>query len=216
MKTTFFSILMMLSACFLGSCNNNSKEKGDTPKAKTEVKVMANKTIHVYFFEGFNKSLGENTLNKLKETFDSVAFEGTIPFPDSAYYAPRQRYKADKLVKHLRQLQASNSELVVGFSPKDISDKVHGYDDFGVMGWTRHSLRSSVVSIHRLADKSRLQEDFVKLVLHELGHADGLPHCKKSTTCYMRDANKQNHFPELFGFCDKCTKHLKSKGWKLQ
>lgn len=215
MKTTFFSILMMLSACFLGSCNNNSKEKVDAHKAKTEVKVMANKTIHVYFFEGFNKSLGENTLNELKETFDSVAFEGTIPFPDSAYYAPRQRYKADKLVKHLRHMQASNSELVVGFSPKDISDKVHGYDDFGVMGWTRHSLRSSVVSIHRLADKSRLQEDFVKLVLHELGHADGLPHCKESTTCYMRDANKQNHFPELFGFCDKCTKHLKSKGWKL-
>ncbi len=206
---------MMLSACFLGSCNNNKKEKVDAHKAKTEVKVKAKKTIHVYFFEGFNKSLGENTLNKLKETFDSVAFEGTIPFPDSAYYAPRQRYKADKLVKHLRHLQASSSELVVGFSPKDISDKVHGYDDFGVMGWTRHSLRSSVVSTHRLADKSRLHEDFVKLVLHELGHADGLPHCKESTTCYMRDANKQNHFPELFGFCDKCTKHLKSKGWSF-
>lgn len=205
---------MMLSACFLGSCNNNSKDKVDAHKAKTEIK--AKKTLHVYFFEGFNKSLGENTLNELKETFDSVAFEGTIPFPDSAYYAPRQRYKADKLVKHLRHLQPSNSELVVGFSPKDISDKVHGYDDFGVMGWTRHSLRSSVVSTHRLADKSRLQEDFVKLVLHELGHADGLPHCKESSTCYMRDANKQNHFPELFGFCDKCTKHLKSKGWKLQ
>lgn len=205
---------MMLSACFLASCNSNSKEKVDAHKAKTE--VMAKKTVHVYFFEGFNKSLGENTLNELKKTFDSVAFEGTIPFPDSAYYAPRQRYKADKLVKHLRQLQVSSSELVVGFSPKDISDKVHGYDDFGVMGWTRHSLRSSVVSTHRLADKSRLQEDFVKLVLHELGHADGLPHCKESTTCYMLDANKQNHFPELFGFCNKCTKHLKSKGWKLQ
>ena len=44
MRTTFFSILMMLSACFLGSCNNNSKEKGDTPKAKTEVKTK--KTVH--------------------------------------------------------------------------------------------------------------------------------------------------------------------------
>ena len=89
MRTTFFSILMMLDACCVRSCNNNSKEKCDTHKAKTEVK--AKKTVHVYFFEGFNKSLGENTLNKLKETFDSVAFEGTIPFPDSAYYAPRQR-----------------------------------------------------------------------------------------------------------------------------
>lgn len=202
---------MMLSACFLGSCNN--KVKGDSPKAKTEVK--AKKTVHVYFFEGFNKSLGENSLNELKETFDSVAFEGTIPFPDSAYYAPRMRYKADKLVKHLRHLQASTSDLVVGFSPKDISDRIHDYDDYGVMGWTRHSLRSSVVSTYRLSDQSMLQEDFVKLVLHELGHADGLPHCNNSSSCYMRDANKKNHFPELTGFCEKCSKHLTSKNWNF-
>ena len=60
---------MMLSACFLGSCNNNKKEKVDAHKAKTEVKVKAKKTVHVYSFEGFNKSLGENTLNELKETW---------------------------------------------------------------------------------------------------------------------------------------------------
>ena len=206
-----FTTLMLLALFFFCSCNNGSPAKQSEPK-KT---VKTAKTIHVYFFEGFDTFLGDKTIAKLQNTFDSVAFEGVIPFPDSAYYAPRKRYKADKLVKHLRQLQSSTSELVVGFSPKDISDRVHGYEDYGVMGWTRHSLRSSVVSTHRLSDKSSLHEDFIKLVLHELGHADGLPHCKNSETCYMRDANKKNHFPELTGFCDKCTKHLTSKHWTV-
>lgn len=213
MKITLYTLFLMFSMQLFVSCNNKDEAK----EAKTEVKTASKrqKTVHVYFFEGFNKTLGNYTISELRQTFDSVSFEGVIPFPDSAYYAPRNRYKADKLVKHLRQLQASPSELVVGFSPKDISDRVHGYEDFGVMGWTRHSLHSSVVSTHRLADKSRLQSDFVKLVLHELGHADGLPHCKNSVSCYMKDANKQNHFPELDGFCDKCKTHLSKRGWNL-
>lgn len=211
MRIKNFTALMLIVLCFLCSCNNGNTTK----QSATKKTVKTEKTIHVYFFEGFDTTLGNKTIAQLQSTFDTVVFEGVIPLPDSAYYAPRNRYKADKLVKHLRHLQSSTSELVVGFSPKDISDRVHGYDDYGVMGWTRHSLRSSVVSTHRLTDKSRLQEDFVKLVLHELGHADGLPHCKNSSACYMRDANKKNHFPELTGFCDKCMKHLTSKNWKL-
>lgn len=213
MKAILYALFLTLSMHTLVSCSNKKDTKGTKTEAKSESQHL--KTIHVYFFEGFNKTLGNNTISELRQTFDSVSFEGVIPFPDSAYYAPRNRYKADKLVKHIRQLQASPSELVVGFSPKDISDRIHGYEDFGVMGWTRHSLHSSVVSTHRLADKSRLQSDFVKLVLHELGHADGLPHCKNSVSCYMRDANKKNHLPELDGFCDKCKTHLSKRGWNL-
>lgn len=175
MKAILYALFLTLSIHTLVSCSNKEETKG----TKTEVKLesQSQKTVHVYFFEGFNKTIGNNTISELRQTFDSVSFEGVIPFPDSAYYAPRNRYKADKLVKHLRQRQTS-SELVVGFSPKDISGRVHGYDDFGVMGWTRVPLHSAVVSTYRLGDKSRLQIDFVKLVLHELGHADGLPHVR--------------------------------------
>lgn len=212
MKAILYTLFLALSMYTVVSCTNKKETKETKTKVKSESQRL--KIVHVYFFEGVNQSLGDNTIKELKHTFDSVAFEGVIPLPDSAYYTPRNRYKADKLVKHLRQLHAS-SELVVGFSPKDISDRVHGYEDFGVMGWTRISLHSSVVSTFRLADKRRLQTDFVKLVLHELGHADGLPHCKNSSSCYMRDANKQNHFPELNGFCDKCKEHLIKHGWKF-
>lgn len=173
------------------------------------------KTVHVYFFEGFDQSLGEVTINELKQIFDSVAFEGVIPFPDSAYYAPRSRYRADKLIRHIRTLQSSPSELVIGFSSKDISCRVHGYEDFGVMGLTIIPLYTAVVSTYRLKVKSRLQSDFLKITLHELGHADGLHHCKNDVTCYMRDANGQNHFPELDGFCERCEEHLLKRGWKF-
>lgn len=191
---------------------NNQTERLSMHKELTKENA---KTVHVYFFEGFDQSLGEVTINELKQTFDSVAFEGVIPFPDSSYYAPRCRYKADKLIRHLRTLQPSLSELVIGFSSKDISCRVHDYEDFGVMGLAIIPLHTAVVSTYRLKVKSRLQSDFLKLTLHELGHADGLHHCKNDMTCYMRDANGQNHFPELDGFCERCKEHLLKCGWKF-
>lgn len=207
MKTKFLFLTLLLMACVLISCFVSCVHK--------ELTKENAKTVHVYFFEGFDQPLGEVTMNELKQMFDSVAFEGIIPLPDSAYYAPRSRYKADKLIRHLRTLQSSSSDLVIGFIPTDISCRVHGYEDFGVMGLTILPLHAAVVSTYRLKDKSRLQSDFLKLTLHELGHADGLHHCKNDSTCYMRDANGQNHFPELNGFCEKCQAHLAKRGWKL-
>lgn len=214
MKTLLIIITAVLSLTAIATSASKDVATSTTTEGKPAPKHK--KTVHVYYFKGFNKAIGEKTIKALKQTFDSVAFEGEISFPDSAYYAPRNRYKADKLIKHLKRQQASPTDLVVGFSPMDISARVHNYDDFGVMGLTFPSLHCSVVSTHRLANNSRLQSDFVKLVLHELGHADGLPHCKNSSSCYMRDANKRNHFPELDGFCNKCKQHLTKRGWRLK
>ena len=210
----YYTILLAFLIAIFNSCTHNETSKSS---ANTDVVCLTKsiKIVHVYFFEGFDNSLGEVTMNELKHTFDSVAFEGIIPFPDSAYYAPRNRYKADKLIRHLRHMQSSPSELIIGFSSKDISCSVHGYNDFGVMGLTICPLHTAVVSTHRLAVKKRIQSDFLKLVLHELGHAEGLPHCTNDSTCYMRDANKQNHFPELNSFCEKCETHLAKRGWKF-
>lgn len=77
MKKTISTLLMLLSICFLGS-----SEPASTTKTVT---VHKPKVIHVYFFDGFNKNLGEYTIKELQKTFDKVVFEGTIPFPDSAY-----------------------------------------------------------------------------------------------------------------------------------
>lgn len=51
-----------------------------------------------------------------------------------------------------------------------------------------------------------------KLMLHEMGHVEGLPHCRKAKTCIMRDAEGKNHFSELNDFCSSCKVHLIDKG----
>ena len=199
---------MALCASGFHSCHNAVEAK------PAHVNITKKKTVHVYFFEGFNASLGKSAIKDLNNFFNSVSFEGVIPYPDSAFYPPRDRYKADKLVKHLRKLQESTSDPVIAFAGKDISVGLHGYDDFGVMGWTRISIKSSVVSSHRLKQGSAMKRDFLKLAIHELAHADGVPHCKNSDQCIMRDANKKNLFPELNGFCPKCSSLLSKRGWK--
>jgi archaemetzincin len=53
------------------------------------------------------------------------------------------------------------------------------------------------------------------LAFHELGHTQGLPHCKNKT-CFMRDAEGGNHLGEETGFCQFCAALLKSKGWQIK
>jgi len=71
-----------------------------------------------------------------------------------------------------------------------------------------------VVSTFRLP-KMKLSRQLSKLCLHELGHTQGLPHCKNKT-CFMRDAEGGNHLEEEIDFCESCKSYLKSEGWLLK
>ena len=73
--------------------------------------------------------------------------------------------------------------------------------------------RSCVVSDFRVSHKNKNQQ-FYKLVLHELGHTEGLSHCKEKT-CLMRDAEGGNHLDEENDFCRNCKNFLLKKGWEL-
>lgn len=73
--------------------------------------------------------------------------------------------------------------------------------------------KSCVVSDFRMAGKNSNQQ-FYKVVLHELGHTEGLSHCTVKT-CLMRDAEGGNHLDEEKDFCKKCKSFLMNKGWQL-
>lgn len=73
--------------------------------------------------------------------------------------------------------------------------------------------KSCVVSDFRMAVKNRNQQ-FYKVVLHELGHTEGLPHCK-TKTCLMRDAEGGNHLDQEKDFCKNCKDFLINKDWNL-
>jgi archaemetzincin len=129
--------------------------------------------------------------------------------PPHAYYLPRNRYRADSLIKWMAA-KAGPGEVYVGLTSVDISTTKDGNADFGVMGLGYQPGRACVISSFRLKNK----RNFYKLVLHEAAHTAGLPHCPEAT-CFLRDAKGGDHTEEEIGFCNSCSNLLKAKGWVL-
>lgn len=116
------------------------------------------------------------------------------PLPASAWYPPRSRYRAQRLLDHLRDdvLPIERGcHAVMGFTAVDVSITKGEHPDWGVLGLAYLGGRVGVVSsfrMHRNADRRRLVERAVKVVLHELGHVVGVPHRQDGPACLMNDA----------------------------
>ena len=114
--------------------------------------------------------------------------------PREAYYPPRRRYRADKLLDFLRPLLDGQPESVkvIGFTGVDISTTAHGVRDWGVFGLGDLGGRASVISTFRLRRRARNNRHFrfrvVTTAIHEVGHTLGLRHCTEDR-CLMNDAH---------------------------
>lgn len=117
---------------------------------------------------------------------------GQKPLPTLAFYSPRQRYRADKLIEWLRETRPDSVDFIIGLTAYDISHTKGNIADYGIMGLAYNPGRSGVVSTFRVGkgakNHDQTAERYSKLVLHELGHNFGLAHCKNSKQCLMRDA----------------------------
>lgn len=160
--------------------------------------------------------LGKVKENYIKETYDNIlkisAHAELLPaitMPAMAYYTPRNRYRADSLIRWMSH-QAKPDDIYIGITMQDISTTKGEHADYGVMGLGYCPGRACVVSSYRLKNKN----NFYKLVIHELGHNMGLQHCPVAT-CYMRDAKGGDPTGEENAFCKQCTAYLQKKGWKL-
>ena len=200
MKYYFLIILFSVISCTNRSNGNSSGKK------------PVQKVIVIQPLGDFNQEQSNKVLSEIRTINPNVVLRATIPFPESAYYKPRHRYRADSIIKNLKNHIGKDS-VIVGLSNFDISTTKNGIRDWGVMGLGYRPGKSCVVSDFRLSAKNKNQQ-FYKLVLHELGHTAGLPHCKVRN-CLMRDAEGGNPLDEEEKFCSNCTDFLKSKGWNL-
>lgn len=118
-----------------------------------------------------------------------------VELPDEAYYAPRKRYRAEKLLDFLESFadEAGGDVKVLGVTEVDISTSSDPYPDWGIFGLGSSPGRTAVISSKRLSRKPKNREHVQfrvsTVAIHEIGHTFGLPHCdEKAVECVMLDA----------------------------
>ena len=167
---------------------------------------QTNKTTTLAFqpYESFDAALIDTISKVVKDyyQFDVI----TLPskkLPSAAYIAIKTpRYRADSLIKFQRIQKPDSIDYVLGLTNKDISstkrnqdgtikEPTSRYTDWGIFGLGYSPGSSCIVSTYRLRKsktKTLLIERLKKICLHEIGHNLGLPHCKSSGSCFMKDA----------------------------
>jgi len=177
-------------------------------------KVNANPiTIDIIPFENIEAKDVEFVSKELRKILASVVIKPKQDLPQQAYYAPRNRYRADTLIRFLSK-RTSPFHVTIGLTTQDISTTKGEINDYGIFGFGYRPGNACVVSSYRLSKKNAL-EQFFKVCIHELGHTAGLSHCPEKT-CFMRDAEGKNPTNEEVAFCEKCKAFLISKGWNLK
>ena len=131
------------------------------------------------------------------------------PLAKDAWYAPRGRYRAEKLLDQLANDTSNKYQIVVGITGKDISTTKGEHEDWGIFGLGEVAGRACVLSTFRLgargADEKQLRERRRKVAIHETGHVMGLEHCPQEG-CVMHDAESSiaTVDGESGKFCEKC------------
>ena len=114
-----------------------------------------------------------------------------VALPRAAWYAPRRRYRAERLLDALHGLLRAPATRILGVTEADISTTAHGVGDWGVLGLGDLGGTACVISTYRCRRTARdvAQASFrmVTSCVHEVGHTLGLEHCP-DTRCLMTDA----------------------------
>lgn len=202
------TILFTLILICIYSCTNFEIE----PVRRVQFIISKPKVLLIQPLGDFNQSLAKENLKSLKKNFPSSRLLPSIPLFPNAYYKPRDRYRADSILKFTRYKYGIDT-LMLLMTHRDISVTKNRIKDWGVMGLAHRPGNVCVVSTYRL-DKSKLAEQLYKVSIHELGHTQGLPHCPIKS-CYMRDASGGNPLDEEKGFCPSCKKVMENKGWHM-
>ena len=133
-----------------------------------------------------------------------------LPLPKSAFYPPRSRYRADRLLPILAK--SPFFDKVIGLTSVDISTTKPPHNDWGVFGLGTTGGKSCVVSDFRLHKKGSISatERLCRVAVHEIGHTLGLDHCP-TPHCTMSDAKGAlRTVDEETGFCDLCKRKVKA------
>ena len=171
------------------------KEDGPAaPPTKAEAEGTRAEVVLVVLGKPFPKDVLDAIEQALRDELQvEVRRHERIPLPKSAYYRPRRRYRAEKLLDHLLTLIPDEPETtrVLGLTTHDISTTNGKVKDWGIFGLGLVPGQAAVISMHRLKrgarNRKHLRFRVATTAVHEIGHTLGLDHCPEKR-CPMQDA----------------------------
>ncbi len=142
-----------------------------------------------------------------------------VGLPAAAFYLPRRRYRAEKLLDFLDGRMPPDGARILGLTGVDISTTKGRFFDWGLLGLGRLGGASSVISEFRCRMRSpgpaNARERLAKVAVHEAGHTLGLEHCP-TRGCLMEDAEGQVATCDReYDFCPRCRGLLAAAGRPL-
>ncbi|HVU05778.1 MAG TPA: hypothetical protein VHE30_28715 [Polyangiaceae bacterium] len=137
--------------------------------------------------------------------------------PKRARYRGTGRPRAEILLEELARVVPSGVDRILGVTAADISTTKPPYPDWGILGLANLGGRTAVVSSARTRRGTHTSREaaqrFGKVVVHELGHSLGLPHCTVTPGCIMEDAGGTVFATDLErDLCATCRGKLASLG----
>jgi archaemetzincin len=143
-----------------------------------------------------------------------------VALPNAAYYRPRRRYRAERLLDFLNARMPSDGWRILGLTATDISTTKGKVADWGILGLGEMPGKSSVISSFRCKKKARGPQHAIvrlaKVAVHEIGHTLGLPHCP-SRGCLMEDAaGKVVTVDGERDFCARCRQQAARVGCPIK
>ena len=139
-----------------------------------------------------------------------------VPLPKSAWYPPRRRWRAEKLLEFLGPRLPNDGVRIIGLTAADISTTKGRYTDWGVLGLGDLGGAASVISSFRCArgakDAAHARIRLAKVAVHEIGHTLGLDHCP-TPGCLMNDAEgRVASVDDEYDLCPRCRRLLRAGG----
>ena len=188
-KHSFFLVVFIT----IIACNNRPKPTSlivsqSTGKHSTAIK---NDTVQILTLDFNEKNLLLIIGNKITSFYHLPVVYTSAVLPQSTKVPPRGRYSGDKIIQYLKSQNTHHYRFVVGLTSKDIctnSNKVSDWGIFGLGSLDASGCISSTCRLKKGVSKKKLIERLEKVVLHEIGHNHGLPHCTSPYPCFMKAA----------------------------